>query len=96
MLKISGMSLKQSPMSSGAASDSRIVAESSAQHLPEIALLGLGGNAGGWAGPLAVDDYHGSFHHGGEAEALAHQGKAAAGGGAHGRERRHAPRRWPC
>jgi hypothetical protein len=41
-----------------------IIAERSAQHLPEIALIGLGGYACGWTGPLAVDYHHRSFHHG--------------------------------
>src|ERR1700686_3248236 len=50
----------------------RIIAERCAQHLPEIALLGLRGNTCGWASPLAVDYYHGSLHHGGQAETFAH------------------------
>src|SRR6185312_6704460 len=36
--------------------DAGVVAKGRAQHLPEIALLGLGGDAGGRAGALAVDD----------------------------------------
>ena len=71
-------------MSSGRRDDARIVAVAGAQHLPEVALLGLGGDAGGRAGALDVDDDDGSFDHGGHAEAFGHQREAAAGGGAHG------------
>ncbi len=64
--------------------DPGVVAKRCAQHLPQIALLGLGGDAGGWAGALAVNHDHGNLGLGGEAEGLAHQGKAASGGSAHG------------
>src|SRR5207245_1559593 len=46
----------------------RVVAERSAQHLPEITLLRFGGNPRGWTGPLTVDDHHWSLHHGGQAQ----------------------------
>ena len=83
-LYISGMILKQSRMSVGAGDDPRIVAVAGAQHLPEVALLGLGGNPGGRTGALHVDHHDRSLHHGRHAEAFGHQGEAAAGGGAHG------------
>src|SRR6267378_4210283 len=51
----------------------RVVTKSGAEHLPQVALLGLGGHAGGWAGTLAIDDHHRSFDHGGHAESLAHE-----------------------
>src|SRR5438128_134763 len=63
--------------------DPGIIAEGSAEHLPKVALLGLGGNSRGRAGPLAVDDHHWGFDHGRHAEAFAHQGKTAARGGTH-------------
>ena len=50
--------------------DAGIVAEGCAEHLPEVALFGFGGDAGGRARALAVDDDDGNFGHGGEAEAL--------------------------
>src|SRR5882672_4336849 len=62
---------------------SRIVAKSGAEHLPQVALLGFGGNAGGRASTLTIDDDHRGFDHGGHAEAFAHQSEAAAGGCAH-------------
>ena len=75
--------------------DTRIVAEGSAQHLPEIALLCLGRDSRGRASPLTINHYHRCFHHGGHAEAFTHQGEAAAGSGTHranasvGRANRH-------
>ena len=63
--------------------DTRIIAEGSAQHLPEIALLRLGRDARGRASPLTVNYDDRSFHHGGHAEAFTHQGEAAAGSGTH-------------
>ena len=84
MLKISGISVKQSPMSSGRGDDAGIVAEGRAEHLPQVALLGFGGHAGGRARALAVDDDDGNLRHGGEAEGFGHEGESAAGGGAHG------------
>src|SRR5712691_2290055 len=63
---------------------SGIVTKCGAQHLPQVALLGLGGNAGGWTGSLAVDDDHRSFDHGGHAKAFAHQGEAPARRCTHG------------
>src|SRR5438552_3397705 len=63
--------------------DTRIIAEGSAQHLPEIALLRLGRDARGRASPLTVNYDDRSFHHGGHAEAFTHQGEAAAGGSTH-------------
>ncbi len=68
----------------GGGDDAGVVAEGCAEHLPEVALLGLGGNAGGGAGALAVDDDDGNLGLGGEAEAFGHEGEAAAGGRAHG------------
>ncbi len=65
-------------MSSGGGDDAGVVAEGSAQHLPEIALLGFGGDTGGGTCALAVDDYYGDFGLRGEAEALAHEGEATA------------------
>ena len=62
----------------------RIVSKRGAQHLPKIALLGFGGDAGRRARTLAVNHNYGNFGLGGEAEGLAHQGKAAPGGRAHG------------
>src|SRR5882672_1112053 len=47
---------------------SRIVTKCGAKHLPQVALLGLGGNAGGWACSLAIDNDHRSLDHGGHAE----------------------------
>src|SRR5712691_9432324 len=64
--------------------DSRIIAKSRAEHLPKVALLGLGGNARGRAGSLAVDNHHRGFNHGGHAQALTHQSKSAARRSAHG------------
>src|SRR5437667_12311334 len=61
--------------------DTRIVAEGSAQHLPEIALLCLGRDSRGRASPLTINHYHRWFHHGGHAEAFTHQGEAAGGSG---------------
>src|SRR5882762_3298218 len=63
---------------------SRIIAKSRPEHLPEVALLGLRGNACGRAGSLAVDNHHRSFDHRGHAQALAHQGESAARCSAHG------------
>src|SRR5439155_8517658 len=63
--------------------DTRIIAEGSAQHLPEIALLRLSRDARGRASPLTVNYDDRSFHHGGHAEAFTHQGEAAAGSGTH-------------
>ena len=83
-LKISGISVKQSPISSGAAMTRGIIAEGRAQHLPKVALLGLSGYPGGWPGALAVDDNDGNLRHRGEAEPFGHQCKAAAGGCTHG------------
>ena len=51
--------------------DAGVVAEGCAEHLPEVALLGFGGDAGGWAGALAVDDDDGDFGLRGEAEGFA-------------------------
>src|SRR5713226_5913042 len=62
---------------------SRIVAKSGAEHLPQVALLGLGGNASGRARTLAVDDDHRGFDHGGHTESLAHQSEAASRRSAH-------------
>src|SRR5216683_6040476 len=63
---------------------SRIIAKSGAEHLPEVALLGFRGNAGGRAGSLAVDNHYRGLDHRGHAQALAHESKAAARCGAHG------------
>src|SRR3984957_18370001 len=62
----------------------RIVAKSGAQHLPEVTLLGFGWNSRRRTGTLAVDYHYRRFHHGGQAQALGHQSKTAAGSGAHG------------
>ena len=50
--------------------DPGIIAKGGAQHLPEIALLGLGGNSGGRARTLAVNHHDGNFGLGGEAQGL--------------------------
>ena len=84
MLKISGHQREAVADVERRGDDARIVAEGRAQHLPQIALLGLGGHAGGRAGALAVDDHDGNLRLRREAEALGHQRKAAAGGRAHG------------
>ncbi len=68
---------------SGRRDDPRIVAEAGAQHLPQIALLGLGRDTGGWPGALDVDAHHRRFHHRRSPSAFGHQRKAATGGGAH-------------
>jgi hypothetical protein len=62
---------------------SGIIPKRCAEHLPEVALLGLGGNTRGRAGSLTVDDHHRGFDHGGHAESLAHQGEATARCSAH-------------
>src|SRR6185437_8718478 len=41
--------------------DSGVIAKGRPQHLPEIALFGLGGNAGGRTRTLAVDHHDGDF-----------------------------------
>ena len=43
---------------------SGVITKSGPEHLPEVALLGFGGNTRGRAGPLAVDHYHRGFGHG--------------------------------
>ena len=50
----------------------------------EVGLLGLGGQAGGRAAALHVHHHQRDFRHPGQAEALAHQGDAGAGGSGHG------------
>ena len=55
-----------------------------AEHLPQVALLRLGGHTGRGTGALHVDDHDGYLHHGGGADRLGHQREAATGGGAHG------------
>src|SRR5215469_5026935 len=62
---------------------SGIIPKGGAEHLPEVALFGLGGNARGRTGALTVDDHHRSLDHGGHAQALAHKGEPAARRGAH-------------
>src|SRR5580704_15292262 len=52
--------------------DSRIVSKRGAEHLPQIALLGLGGNSGGRAGTLAIDNDNRDFRLRRQAKALAH------------------------
>ena len=64
--------------------DPRVVAVPGAQHLPEVALLGFGGNSGRWAGALDVNHDNRRLDHGRHPEAFGHQRKAASGGGAHG------------
>ncbi len=68
----------------GRGDGARIIAVAGAEHLPEIALLGLGGHAGGWSGALHVDHHHWGLDHGGHAETFGHEREAAARGGAHG------------
>src|ERR1700687_2511413 len=50
----------------------RIIAKGGAEHLPEVALLGFGGDTRRRAGSLAVDDHHRGFDHRGHAQSLAH------------------------
>src|SRR5262249_41000111 len=66
------------------ADDTRIVAESCAKHLPQIALLGLCRNARGGSRALAIDHYDWSLHHRRHAEPFAHEGEPATRGCAHG------------
>ena len=63
--------------------DAGIVALPGAEHLPEIALLGLGGYAGCGSGPLHVDADDRNFHHRCRAQRLRHQRESTARGGAH-------------
>ena len=60
------------------ADHSRIIAESCAEHLPQIALLGLCGNARRRSCALAVNHHHRSLHHRGHTEPFAHQRESAA------------------
>src|SRR5207253_2202817 len=50
---------------------------------PEVALLGLGGYAGGGPGALHVDADHRDLHHRRRAERLRHERESTARGGAH-------------
>ena len=59
-----------------------------AEHLPEVSLLGLGGNAGGGSGPLNVDKHGGNLHHCRTPNGLGHQRESTARRGTH----RTAPR----
>src|SRR6185437_3752123 len=54
-----------------------IITEGCAQHLPEVALLSFGGNAGGWTSTLAINDYDGNLRLSGEAEAFTHKRESA-------------------
>src|SRR6185369_13886998 len=63
--------------------DPRVIAESRAEHLPEVALFGLGGDSRRRAGTLTVDHHYRGFYHRRHAQAFAHQGKTAAGGCTH-------------
>ena len=63
--------------------DPRVVSLAGAQHLPEIALFGLGGHTRGRSCPLHVDADDGDLHHGRRAEGLAHERKPATRGRAH-------------
>ena len=63
--------------------DAGIVALPGAEHLPEVALLGLGGYAGGGPGALHVDADHRDLHHRRRAERLRHERESTARGGAH-------------
>ena len=76
--------LKQIELARRRDDDARIIALPGAEHLPEIALLGLGGHAGGRAGALHIDADDRRFNHARHADGLRHQGKAAAAGRAHG------------
>ena len=60
-----------------------IIALARAEHLPEIALLGLGRHARGRAGALHIHANDRRFDHARHADGLGHQGKAAAAGRAH-------------
>ena len=82
-LNSSGTVLKQSAIGGRRDDDARVIALAGAEHLPQVALLGLGRHAGGRAGALHVDADHRDFHHRRHAERLGHQREAAAGGGAH-------------
>ena len=68
----------------GSGDQALIVALAGSEHLPQIALLGLGRHAGGRAGTHHVDVDDRDFHHACRADGLCHQGEAAAGGGTHG------------
>src|SRR5258708_6995159 len=70
---------------------SGIIAKSSAEHLPKVALLGLGRDSCGRARSLAVNDHYWGFDHGGHAQTFAHHGEAAARRGAHGADTRMRP-----
>ena len=61
-----------------------VVALARPQHLPQVALLGLGGHPRRGAGAHDVDEDGGDLHDARHAERLGHQREAAAGGGAHG------------
>src|SRR5579864_3938607 len=64
--------------------NSWVVAEGRTQHLPQVTLLGFGGDTSGWPRTLAINHHHRNLCLRREAESLAHQGKPAAGRGAHG------------
>src|SRR6266568_1436610 len=64
--------------------DARIVALRGPEGLVQVALLGLGGNAGGGPPPLDVDDDHRSLDHARHPDGLGHEREASPGGGAHG------------
>ena len=83
-LKSSGTILKQSAIVRRRDDDARVVALPGAQHLPQVALLGLGRHARGRAGALDVDADDRDLHHRRRAQRLGHEREAAAGGGAHG------------
>ena len=75
--------LKQIELARRRDDDARIIALPGAEHLPEIALLGLGRHAGGRAGALHIDADNRRFDHPRHADRLGHERKAAAAGRAH-------------
>ena len=82
-LNSSGTIWKQSVDRRRRHDEARVVALARTQHLPQVALLGLGRDAGGRAGALHVDADDRHLHHGRGAERLGHQREAAARGRAH-------------
>ncbi len=72
----------------GCRDHTRIIAKRGTKHLPEVALLRLGGDPSGRAGTLAVDDHDRSFDHSGHAQTLAHEGEASTGRRAHSADAR--------
>src|SRR2546430_13195455 len=67
----------------GRGDDAGIIALPTAEHLPQVALFGLGGNAGRGSGALHVDADDRDLHHRRRSERLRHERESAAGSGAH-------------